>query len=180
MHVLGAKSNGASRAAEVDPTDAAANGCATSNAAAPTAAEADRAGVTANGVADQEQATTVPANEDGVQGGTGGAPSGRSVQPDGVEEASTPSDGGTQDADGSSHTERTADGPASCDAVAPVATGIAEVDSAALVADGSQAENVLGGPNTATLDAATASSEKLRVEDVWDFKRKQATWHSLV
>ena len=29
------------------------------------------------------------------------------------------------------------------------------------------------------LDTATAAADVLRVQDIWDFKRRQATWHSL-
>jgi len=31
----------------------------------------------------------------------------------------------------------------------------------------------------AALDTATAAADVLHVEDIWDFKRRQATWHSL-
>ena len=32
----------------------------------------------------------------------------------------------------------------------------------------------------AALDTATVAADVLHVEDIWDFKRRQATWHSLI
>jgi hypothetical protein len=154
-----------------------------SDAAAPAAAVADRAVAAADGAAIHEQAGTVVAAEDHGQDGTIASLPDEVVQADGGEQASTAGDVSSLGADASStRVEQAADGVASRDTVASAAADvIKDHDVASGVAEATpNAEDAAGAPDAAILDAATAAAEQLRVEDVWDFKRKQATWHSFV